>query len=147
MGLEEKIMLDIKAAMLAKNTLRLSVCRSIKSALLLVKTERKSKELTEEKELEILQKLLKQRKEAAEIYKVQSRLDLAKYESDQASIILEYLPKPYSTEELVQIIDALISQLGIKSKNDIGKLISAVIKESKGRADGKTISDLVKARL
>ena len=147
MSLEKKIMNDIKDAMLAKNSLRLDVCRAIKSAILIVKTQKNTQELTSSKELEILQKLLKQRKESEKIYKNQDRLDLANDEKNQASIIAEYLPKPYRKDELMDLIDRLINKLGISSKQEMGKLIAEVIRESKGRADGKTISDCVKERL
>ena len=146
MGLEEKIMIDIKSAMLAKDVLRLSVCRAIKSALLLVKTEKKSQTLSEDKEIEILQKLLKQRKESEAIYIEQSRPDLAKHESEQSNIISEYLPKSYSREELIQLIDSLIIELGVSSKKDMGKLISTAIQRSKGRADGRSVSEIVKSK-
>ena len=146
MGLEEKIMTDIKSAMLAKDALRLSVCRAIKSELLLIKTEKKSQTLSEDKEIEILQKLLKQRQESEAIYIEQSRLDLAKYENEQSNIISEYLPKPYTKEELNQLIDSLIIELGISSKKEMGKLISATIQRAKGRANGRFVSEIVKSK-
>jgi len=147
MSLEKKIMNDIKDAMLAKDNLRLNVCRAIKSEILIVKTQKKSEELSNDKELEILQKLLKQRKESERIYKNQDRLDLANDEKSQANIIAEYLPKPYTKDELIKLVDRLINELGISSKKEMGKLIAVVMRESKGRADGKTISDCVKERL
>ena len=147
MSLEKKIMLDIKDAMRAKDSVRLEVCRAIKSALLLAKTEKKSIELSEQKEIEILQKLLKQRKESEKIYIQQSRHDLAQIEQNQSSIISQYLPTPYSLEELENIVDELIIKLGIDSKKDMGKLMSELIKYVKGRADGKTISVVVKNKL
>ena len=147
MSLEKKIMNDIKDAMLAKDSLRLNVCRAIKSEILIVKTQKESEELSNDKELEILQKLLKQRKESERIYKNQDRLDLANDEKSQANIIAEYLPKPYTKDELIKLVDRLINELGISSKKEMGKLIAVVMRESKGRADGKTISDCVKERL
>ena len=147
MSLEKKIMNDIKDAMLAKDNFRLNVCRAIKSEILIVKTQKKSEELSNDKELEILQKLLKQRKESERIYKNQDRLDLANDEKSQADIIAEYLPKPYTKDELIKLVDRLINELGITSKKEMGKLIAVVMRESKGRADGKTISDCVKERL
>lgn len=146
MGLEEKIMIDIKNAMLAKDALRLSVYRAIKSALLLVKTEKKSQTLSEDKEIEILQKMLKQRKESEAIYIEQSRPELAKHERDQSDIISEYLPKPYTREELTKLIDSLMVELGISSKKDMGKLISIAIQRSRGRADGRAVSEIVKSK-
>ncbi len=147
MSLEKKIMNDIKEAMLAKNNLRLNVCRAIKSEILIVKTQKKSQDLSNDKELEILQKLLKQRKESERIYQNQNRLDLANDEKNQANIIAEYLPKPYTQDELIKLVDELINELGISSKQEMGKLIAEVMRRSKGRADGKTISDCVKERL
>ena len=147
MGLEQKIMHDLKNAMLNKDTLKLEVCRAIKSAILIVKTDKGSQELTELKEVELLQKLLKQRKDSQKIYLEKGRKDLAEHENNQANIIATYLPKPYTNEELELIIDALITELEINSKKDMGKLISAVVKKAKGRADGRTISDFVKQKL
>lgn len=147
MGLEKKIMNDIKEAMLTKNSLKLEVCRAIKSAILLAKTEKKSEGLTSERELNILQKLLKQRKESEKIYIEQSRLDLANFEKDQAQIIAKYLPEPYTKIELEELIDTLIKELEISSKKEMGKLISAVMSKVKGKSDGKTISEIVKQKL
>ena len=93
MNLEKKIINDIKSAMLAKDKLRLEVCRSIKSAILISKTEKNGSEINYEKEIKILQKLLKQRIESVRIYSTQDRHDLAKHEQMQADIIEEYLPK------------------------------------------------------
>ncbi len=147
MSLEKKIMQDLKEAMLKKDSLKMEVCRSIKSAILLSKTEKKSQDLTEDKEIEILQKLYKQRQESSKIYQEQNRLDLLKKEEDQASIILTYLPKPYTREELNDLIDSLIIELNINSMQEMGKLISSTIAKAKGRADGKTISSMVKEKL
>ena len=147
MGLENKIMQDIKDAMLSKNKLKLEVCRSIKSAILLAKTEKGEGDVEEIRELDILQKLLKQRKESEKIYKEQSRFDLAQKEQNQAKIISTYLPEQYGQLELENIIDTLIKELSISSKKDMGKLISSVLKKVKGRADGKMISEIVKKKL
>ena len=100
MNLENNIMNDIKAAMFVKDSLRLEVLRAIKSEILLVKTDKKSTSLTEEKEIEILQKLLKQRKDAEKIYNEQGRIDLAENEQNQAAVISTYLPKPYTKEQV-----------------------------------------------
>ncbi|MAQ70489.1 MAG: glutamyl-tRNA amidotransferase [Flavobacteriales bacterium] len=147
MSLETRIMEDIKSAMLSKDTLRLEVCRSIKSAILLLKTGRDSEDLTEEKEIEILQKLLKQRQDSAKIYLEQKRLDLAKHEEGQARIISSYLPTPYSHKELEELIDLLMVELNINSMKDMGRLIASAISRAKGRSDGKTISTIVKKKL
>tara|TARA_Y100001968_G_C19395496_1_gene738066 strand:- start:405 stop:854 length:450 start_codon:yes stop_codon:yes gene_type:complete len=147
MSLEKKIMNDIKDAMLAKDSIKLDVCRAIKSAILILKTQKSSIDLSEDKELQILQKLLKQRKESESIFKNQGRLDLAQNEKAQADILLTYLPKPYDRDELLVLIDQLMIESGINSRKDMGKLISLVIQKVKGRSDGKMISDCVKEKL
>ena len=147
MNLEKKIINDIKSAMLAKDKLRLEVCRSIKSAILISKTEKNGSEINYEKEIKILQKLLKQRTESARIYSTQDRHDLAKHEQMQADIIEEYLPKKMSVEELNQIIDTVISSTGLSSKKDMGRLMSEVTKKCLGSADGKRISSILLSKL
>ena len=147
MSLEKKISKDIKEAMLSKNTIKLEVCRAIKAAILLAKAEKGLDVLDLEKELQILQKLFKQRNESNKIYLTQNRMDLAKNEEDQALIISEYLPKPYTEQELEDLIDNEILDLGITLKKDMGKLISIIMKKSQGRADGQTISSIIKNKL
>ena len=147
MELEKKIMQDIKSSMIAKNSLKLEVLRAIKSAILLVKTDKNFGEINASKETELLQKLLKQRNESRKIYLEQDRLDLAENEQFQAEIIKSYLPKQYEIDELEDMIDSLILKLGVSSKRDMGKLISAAVKKACGRADGATISSIVKRKL
>ena len=147
MSLELKIIQDIKTAMLSKDKVRLEVCRAIKSAILLYKTEKNNKELTEKKEIEILQKLYKQRNEAFRIFSEQKRFDLSEQEKLQADIIMEYLPQPYTLEELELLIDQVIKESNFDSKKDMGKLIGLIISNVKGRADGQTISKIVKQKL
>lgn len=147
MSLEKKIMNDLKQAMLSKDSIRLEVCRSIKSAILLAKTEKGTGDLSDKKEIEILQKLYKQRKESYKIYFTKERLDLAELELAQANIIKTYLPQPLDYQDLEKIIDNLILELKINSKSDMGRLMSAVINTVKGRADGATISKIVKQKL
>tara|TARA_B100001741_G_scaffold279354_1_gene251920 strand:+ start:267 stop:725 length:459 start_codon:yes stop_codon:yes gene_type:complete len=147
MSLEKKISQDIKEAMLTKNTVRLEVCRAIKAAILLAKTEKGLDVLDSGKELQILQKLFKQRNESKKIYLTQNRVDLAKNEEDQALIISEYLPKPYTEKELEDLIDKEMLDLGITSKKDMGRLISIIMQKSQGRADGQTISSIIKNKL
>ena len=147
MSLEQKIMADIKAAMIAKDSLRLEVLRSIKSAILLVKTDKNSSDLDEDKEVQILQKLLKQRKESCEIYLKQNRSDLASHEKNQASIISNYLPTPYSNLELQELVNNIMKENNLYKKSDMGQLISLVMKNVKGRADGKSVSEVVKQKL
>ncbi|MAQ31119.1 MAG: glutamyl-tRNA amidotransferase [Flavobacteriales bacterium] len=147
MSLEQKIMADIKVAMIAKDSLKLEVLRAIKSAILLVKTDKQSSNLDEDKEVQILQKLLKQRKESCEIYLKQDRSDLASHEKNQASIISKYLPTPYSNSELQDLVNNIMKENNLYTKSDMGKLISLVMKNVKGRADGKSVSEVVKQKL
>ena len=147
MSLEQQIIQDIKASMLAKNSLKLEVCRSIKSAIILAKAEKGFDEMTKEKEIEILQKLYKQRKESYSIYINQKRLDLAEYEDAQAKIISKYLPEPYTLDQLEKLITDIMQDLGLFSKQDMGSLMKTIMQQVKGRADGKTISGILSKKL
>ena len=147
MDLEQKIIQDIKASMLAKNSLKLEVCRSIKAAIILAKAEKGFDKITKEKEIEILQKLYKQRKESYSIYVNQKRLDLAEHEDSQARIISTYLPVPYTLEELEVLINDIMKELGLFSKKDMGRLMNTIVQRVKGRADGKTISGILSEKL
>lgn len=148
MGLFEKINDDIKSAMLSKEKEKLEALRAIKAALLLAKTEKGSTgELTPEVELKIVQKLVKQRKESAEIYKTQNRLDLAEKELFEVSVIEQYLPKQMSAEELEAAIKEIIQRTGAKSPADMGKIMGIATKELAGKAEGKIIADIVKRLL
>jgi uncharacterized protein YqeY len=145
MALEEKINADIKAAMLAKEAGKLEALRAIKSAILLLKTSPEG--YTDDSELKALQKMVKQRKETAEIYTTQSRPELAETELFQAGIIEAYLPKPLSEEQLKAEISAIIASVGASSPADMGKVMGVASKQLAGKADGKTISALVKELL
>jgi len=139
---------DIKQAMLAKQADRLRALRAVKSALLLALTEKGASEaLTEEAEIKVLQKLVKQRKESADIYKSQNRPDLYQIEADEQEVIEAYLPKQLSREDIETVIKQLISGLGVTSVKEMGKVIGAANKELAGKADGKTISEVVKQLL
>jgi|SRR5476651_2535925 len=139
---------DIKQAMLAKHADRLRALRAVKSALLLALTEKGASEaLTEEAEIKVLQKLVKQRKESADIYKSQNRPDLYQIEADEQEVIEAYLPKQLSREDIETVIKQLISGLGVTSVKEMGKVIGAANKELAGKADGKTISEVVKQLL
>ena len=147
MDLEQKIIKDIKNSMLSKNSVKLEVCRSIKSAIILAKSEKGFDGITDEKEIEILQKLYKQRKESSAIYVNQKRPDLAQYEDTQARIIATYLPAPYSLNELEEVINNIMNELDLFSKSDMGRLMSVILQRVKGRADGKTISAILSKKL
>lgn len=148
MSLEEKINNDIKAAMLAKEKVRLEALRAVKSAILLAKTEKGHAEnLSADVELKLLQKQVKQRKESAEIYQQQNRPELAEKELAEATVIEEYLPKMMSDEELTAELKKIIEQVGAKAPSDMGKVMGVATKALAGKADGKAISEKVKAIL
>ncbi|HOP03561.1 MAG TPA: GatB/YqeY domain-containing protein [Tenuifilaceae bacterium] len=148
MTLEERINNDIKAAMLAKEKIRLEALRAVKSAILLAKTEKGGSEgLTTEAELKLLQKQVKQRKDSAEIYQQQNRPELADKELAEAAAIEEYLPKMLSDEELTSEVKKLIEQVGAKSPADMGKVMGLASKSLAGKAEGKAIADKVKSIL
>lgn len=148
MSLEIKINQEIKSAMIAKDSVRLRGLRAIKSSILLAKTEKgHSEELTEETEIKVLQKLAKQRKESAEIYKTQNRDDLYQIEIEELNVIEEFLPKQLDRSEIEKIIQEIISQTGATSVKDMGKVMGAANQQLAGKADGKTISEVVKSLL
>ncbi|WP_417885820.1 GatB/YqeY domain-containing protein [Zunongwangia sp.] len=148
MSLQDKVMVEMKAAMKAKDSAKLEALRAVKGAILLANTESYSKEgLSEEEELNILQKLVKQRKDSAAIYKEQGREDLAEPEIKQAEIIEAFLPEQLSEEEVAAKVDAIIAETGASSMKDMGKVMGMASKELNGKADGKTISTIVKQRL
>jgi len=139
---------EIKEAMKAKNVLALEALRAIKSAVLLLKSEAgASEELTEGQEIKLLQKLVKQRRDSATIFREQNHVDLAEPEEAQAEIIAKFLPEQLSEEEVKSLIEAIISQTGATSMKDMGKVMGMASKQLAGKADGKTISTLVKQLL
>lgn len=145
MALEEKINADIKTAMLAKDAAKLEALRAIKSAILLLKTSAEG--YTDDTEIKALQKMVKQRKETADIYKTQSRADLADTELFQAGIIEAYLPKQMTEEEIKAEVAKIIASVGASSPADMGKVMGVASKQLSGKADGKIISSLVKELL
>jgi hypothetical protein len=148
MSLEQKIMGDLKTAMLAKNEKALRSLRAIKAAILLAKTsEGAGGELKEDDEIKLLQKLVKQRKDSLEIFQQQNRTDLAQKEQEEIEIIEKFLPKQLSADELKSEVAAIISEVGAFSPADMGKVMGAATKKLAGKADGKTISALVKELL
>jgi uncharacterized protein YqeY len=147
MSLLEKINDDIKTAMRAKDKETLESLRAVKSALLLLQTDKNSKEVTESVEIALLQKLIKQRKDAAEIYKNNDREELSQKEMDQALVIEKYLPEQLSTEELEGIIKEIISKVGAQGPQDMGKVMGMASKQLAGKAEGKLIADKVKQLL
>jgi uncharacterized protein YqeY len=148
MSLEQKIMGDLKTAMLAKDEKALRSLRAIKAAILLAKTsEGAGGELKEDDEIKLLQKLVKQRKDSLEIYQQQNRADLAQKEQEEIEIIEKFLPKQLSADELKTELSAIITEVGAASPADIGKVMGVATKKFAGKADGKTISALVKELL
>ncbi len=146
MTLAEKINEDLKKTMLAKDRRKLEALRAIKSALLLAKTgkDTSSGEIPEELELQLLQKLVKQRRESAEVYKQQNRNDLAEEELYQAEIIEAYLPAQMDEETLRSKIREIVDETGATGMKDMGKVMSRATKDLAGKADNKRISTIVK---
>ncbi len=148
MSLEQKIMADLKTAMLAKDEKSLRGLRAIKAAILLAKTsEGAGGELKEDDEIRLLQKLVKQRKDSLEIYQQQKRTDLAQKEQEEIEVIEKFLPNQLSAEELQLEIRKIIAETGATSSADMGKVMGAATKKLSGKADGKTISAIVKELL
>lgn len=141
-------MTELKAAMLAKDEAALRSLRAVKAAILLAKTsEGGSGELKEEEEIKLLQKLVKSRKDSLEIFQQQNRADLAKKEEEEIAVIEKFLPKQMSQEEIKNELIKIISSVGASSPADMGKVMGAATKQLAGKADGKTISALVKELL
>jgi uncharacterized protein len=148
MSLEQKVMTDLKTAMLAKDEKALRSLRAIKAAIILAKTaEGAGGEIKEEDEVKLLQKLIKQRKDSLEIYKGQQRSDLADKEQEEITIIEKFLPKQMSPEELKTVLQKIIAETGAISAADMGKVMGAATKQLAGKADGKSISTMVKELL
>lgn len=145
--LEEKIQQDIKAAMLAKDSVALASVRGIKAAILLAKTSEGAKELDDAAIVKIIQKLVKQRKESAEIYIQQNRPELAQNELAEAAVMERYLPKQLSEAEIEEKVKEIIAQVGAQSMADMGKVMGVATKALAGQADGKVISAMVRKLL
>lgn len=148
MSLAEKIAVDLINAMKGKDKVALEAIRAAKTAFLLAKSEKgPDAVLTAEDELKIIQRLVKQRRESAAIYKDNNRMDLYEKETLEASVLEKYLPARIGDEELTDIIKSIITRLGAKSPADMGKVMGVAVKELAGRADGKEISAKVKQLL
>jgi len=148
MSLTEKIAGDLINAMKSKDSVALEAIRAAKTAFILAKSEKGGDSvLTAEEELKIIQKLVKQRRESATIYKENNRTDLYEKETAEADVLEKYLPAKMSDEELTKVIKAIIGQVGAKSPADIGKVMGVAMKELAGKADGKEISARVKEQL
>lgn len=148
MGLFETISEEIKKAMLAKNRVRLEALRGIKKEFLEAKTAKSATdELSDETATAILQKMVKQRKDSAEIYKAQNRADLAETEIEQMNVIQEFLPEQLSPETLQTAIQEIIAQTGASSMKDMGKVMGVATKQLAGKAEGRAVSEMVKKLL
>ncbi|MGY8909778.1 MAG: GatB/YqeY domain-containing protein [Flavobacteriales bacterium] len=148
MSLQKQVMDKMKEAMKAKDTVALQALRAVKSAFLLAKTETGVQaELTEEQEIKIIQKQVKQRKDSAAIFLKQDRQDLAEPELAEIAVLEQFLPEALSEEKIEEVVLATINKLGASGMQDMGKVMGIVSKELAGKADGKTISILVKKNL
>ena len=148
MGILANLTDEIKAAMRAKDSLKLEALRAIKSAVILEQTSVGGGDtLTEEQEIKLVQKLVKQRRDSAQIFRDQNRPDLAEPEEAQAEIISQFLPEQLSEDEIKSIIQSIIEKTCASGMKDMGKVMGMASKEMAGKADGKTISTIVKAEL
>ncbi len=148
MSLENKIMISMKESMKSKDQTSLRALRAIKSAIILQKTQKgSSEEISNDDELKILQKLVKQRKDSADIYQDQDRMDLAQPELDEIKIIEQFLPEAMSEEEIENEVKKVIDETGAEGMKDMGKVMGIVTKKLMGKADGKTISTIVRNNL
>lgn len=147
MALTDKINNDLKEAMKAKDKVKLESLRAIKSALLMAATEKGATDSSDDAELKMLQKLVKQRKDAATIFAEQGREDLAQPELDQVAIIEAYLPEQMGEDEVKAIVDAIVAETGASSMADMGKVMGMANGKLAGKADGKLIAGFVKAAL
>lgn len=144
MSLETKIMEEIKVAMKSKNQIELEALRAVKAELMLLKTSGNSSEVSQNQEIALLQKLIKQRKEAAEQFAANQRKELADKELAQAEVIQKFLPEQLSQEELEQKLNDIITKVGATSPKDMGKVMGIAGSELAGKADGKTLAETVK---
>lgn len=148
MSLQQELMVKLKEAMKAKDTVALESLRAIKAEILLAQTKGgASGEITNEEEIKLLQKLVKQRKDSASIYKEQGRDDLANPELAQIAIISQFLPEQMSEEELKKVLAQIMETVGATSIKDMGKIMGLASKQLEGKADGKAISNAVKQLL
>ena len=147
MSLQENVNEQLKAAMKAKDTVALESLRAIKTAIMMTQTQAGAKELTSDDEIKLVQKLVKQRKDSAEIFHQQGRLDLAAPEEAQIKIIEQFLPAQLDESAITEIVTAIIAKIGATGMQDMGKVMGMASKEMAGKADGKTISAIVRQKL
>ena len=147
MTLEEKIAKDLVVAMKAKDEASLRGIRAIKSAILLIKTDGSGQAIDEMKEVQLLQKLLKTRQESQDIYVKNGRTELAEKEAEEIEVIKRYLPKMIEGAELEEILKIIVAETGAESPKDMGKVMGLANKQLAGKADGKSISEIVRKLL
>ena len=148
MGILSNLTEEIKNAMRAKDSLKLEALRAIKSAVIIEQTASGGGgDLSEEQEIKLVQKLIKQRKDSATIFRDQNRVDLAEPEEEQAEVISAFLPEQLSEDKVAAIIQEIILQTGAEGMKDMGKVMGIASKKMAGKADGKTISTIVKQKL
>lgn len=148
MGILSNLTEEIKNAMRAKDSLKLEALRAIKSAVIIEQTASGGGgDLSEEQEIKLVQKLIKQRKDSATIFRDQNRVDLAEPEEEQAEVISAFLPEQLSEDKVAAIIQEIILQTGAEGMKDMGKVMGMASKKMAGKADGKTISTIVKQKL
>ena len=147
MSLQDQITEQLKVAMKAKDTVALESLRAIKSAILLAQTQAAAKDLNSDDEIKLVQKLVKQRKDSAEIFRQQGRVDLAEPEEAQIKIIEQFLPEQLDEDAIAAQIDIIITKTGAAGMKDMGKVMGMASKEMTGKADGKTISSIVRQKL
>jgi uncharacterized protein YqeY len=147
MSIFDKINEDIKAAMKAREKEKLEALRAVKAAFIIAKTETGATEIPAEKEIQIVQKLVKQRRDSAEIYKEQNRMDLYEPENFQAEIISQYLPEQLSEDKIKLILAEIVKEQNASGMKDMGKVMGIANAKLAGKADGKTISILIKTML
>ena len=147
MSLQENVNEQLKAAMKAKDTVALESLRAIKTAIMMTQTQAGAKELTSDDEIKLVQKLVKQRKDSAEIFRQQGRVDLAEPEEAQIKIIEQFLPEQLDETAITEIVAAIIAKTGAAGMQDMGKVMGMASKAMAGKADGKTISSIVRQKL
>lgn len=147
MSLQEQLTEQLKTAMKAKDTVALESLRAIKSAILLAQTQAGAKDLTADDEIKLVQKLVKQRKDSAEIFRQQGRVDLAEPEEAQIKVIEQFLPEQLDEAAIAKIVDTIISQTNAEGMKDMGKVMGMASKQMAGKADGKIISTIVRQKL
>lgn len=147
MSLEAKVMDALKEAMKAKDQAAMLALRDVKSAILLFKTDGTNKELNSEEEIKIVQKLIKKRKDSIEIFAKQNRVDLVTKEEGEIKVLEQFLPAQMPLEEIQKIVQTIINELGSSSAKDMGKVMGAASKALAGKAENKTVSEIVKQLL